>query len=192
MSESVSLNRAEQLIGKAEKVAASSEQLRSLDLMLPWRIDEVSLLFQEQTQLDQFVHHAQALGMEHFNSVTSDRMVCMDPGHDPAEDNPEAFDVRFEFFRWPDSLWRIEAMVVLDGYAPLHEQHLEKYGDGCVVHASFKCPDRTAYESLWGRAPEMQFFAEYQNSYGVFSYWVGGEYYFKPRVNLRDTEPVIR
>jgi hypothetical protein len=191
MSESVTPSRANAMIEGAERIAMASEKARSFDLMLPWRIDEVSLLFGEQRQLDQFTHQAVASGMSHFNSVKRDRMTRMDPGHDPVGVDPEAFDVRFEFFKWPDCEWRIEAMVVLDGTAPLHEQHLEKYGDGCVVHASFKCPDRQSYESVWSRS-EMEFFAEYRNSYGIFSYWVGGDYYFKPRVNLRDAEPVIR
>jgi hypothetical protein len=111
----------------------------------------------------------------------------------------QAFDVRFEFLRLPLTGsregfrdWRIEAMCVLDGNAPLHSQHIERFGDPCIVHASFKLDDEGEYAKAKAELSEFgfPFCAEYSNSYGRFSYWNAGRYYLKPRVNLRDPREV--
>lgn len=160
-----------------------------------YKIDEVSLLFRWPDELDRFVGGAVVAGAEHFNSVESDTMIRRGVS--------EGFIVRFEFLRMPEASWRIEAMLVIAGQAPLHQERLRRHGTGCVVHASFKCEDTDAYTRARARLARpparlvkpMRELAEYRNSYGVFSYWQT-EYgiqkeqpYFKPRVNLRDVAP---
>lgn len=152
--------------------------------------DEVSLLFSKPAELEDFKEWAVAQGLEHFNSVQRDQMV--------RQDKAQAFGVRFEFLRLPNRPWRIEAMCILEGCAPLHEEALRRSGEGCVVHLSYKCRDLQTYQehvrSLWdeGRIKK----AEYRNSYGMFSYWVptGSELrpFLKPRVNLRDSADPTR
>lgn len=153
-------------------------------IMLYHDIDEISLLFGSEQELEQFLALAEP-HVDHFNSVPRDRMW-----RDDGEEE-QWFDVRFEFLRIPTYMWRIEAMCVLDGSAPLHAQKLRDRGRGCVVHASYKLPDEATYyahksivKDVSGRTAD----AEYHNSYGRFSYWnvLGGRFYLKPRVNLRD------
>lgn len=169
-------------------VTAAKEQQRaqaetSLVLVSPYEVDEISVLFADPDRLQAFVEYCKEQGIEHFNRVDSDRMVRID--------GPGQFDVRFEFLRFPTLGWRIEAMCVLDGQAPLHEAHLDRLGDGCIVHASYKLPEVEAYRAhrryLSDKGAILA--GEYENSYGRFAYWGSGHNpYMKPRVNLRDVE----
>jgi len=147
------------------------------------RIDEVALLWANAAELDSFLVWAvEGGGMEHFNSVPADEMVRVD--------NKGLFMVRFEFLRMKGMPWRIEAMCVLDGEAPLHATHLDVMGNGCVVHASYKLACEEEYETSKDVLLEadLDMCAEYENSYGRFSYWRDFDslFYFKPRINLRD------
>src|SRR5678815_1115834 len=150
-------------------------------LILPYNIDEVSLLFRTEDRLMEFCQWAEVQGVERFNTAL-DRM--------DRQDAMENFQVHFEFMRLPGADWRIEAMCYGGGPAPLHEQQLKNRGDGCVMHASFKAEDEAAltkaHDNLLAAhlAPQ----ALYRNSYGAFSYW--GPWmgiWIKPRVNLRDS-----
>lgn len=179
------------LIMKAERAHRKAQQEISLSLLLDVTIDEVSLLFATQEQLDNFVKVATKLGMEHFNGV-SDTLDRLDDGG--------CFGVRFEFLRWPESDWRIEAMCIAGSVegtdlsiAPLHSAALDKAGSAPVlIHASFKLPTLDVYEAYRDRMDRMFAAvggrrAEYRNTYGQFSYFGGGtSWYYKPRVNLRD------
>lgn len=159
--------------------------------LFPWTtdtIDEVAVVFSTQSELNDFRTAAVAQGLENFNSVPMDTMV--------RQDEPGEFLVRFEFLRLPGIAdFRIEAMCVLGGVAPLHYRHLAQHGTGSVVHASFKPADYAGAKSLMADDYEMQ--AEYRNSYGVFSYWrthdenSQWEPYYKPRANLRDAQPLV-
>jgi hypothetical protein len=149
---------------------------------LPWTLDEVSILFKSQAELTGFTSFAPALGLEHFNSVR-DTMT--------REDDESQFDVRFEFFRVPGhNDYRIEAMCVVDGVAPLHEEMVNHD----MPHVSFKCEDPMHYNHVlsvlqsagWPRQ------AAYRNGYGQFTYVGAYPPYLKPRVNLRDrVSPII-
>ncbi len=154
-----------------------------VDSKVPCKVDEVALLWANAAELESFRQWAVTVaGMENFNSVAKDTML--------RHDRDQWFDVRFEFLRLPDTDWRIEAMCVLDGEAPLHQQHLDIMGNGCVVHVSYKLPELESYDVAKdflieaGCVPH----AEYQNTYGMFSYWLADEglFYYKQRVNLRD------
>lgn len=154
--------------------------------------DEVSLLFEDEAKLNEWVMWAKGQDYEHIGSIERDRL-SLRPRHQ------EAFDVRFEFIRYPELPWRIEAMCVLDGTAPLHETTLSKFGNGAVVHVSWKAApnkDTAGYErhrrSLESGGPNLEKFtpiAEYENSYGRFCYYGDPSIppFLKPRVNLRDT-----
>lgn len=151
-------------------------------------IDEAALLFQNESELGAFVAWAKGQGYEHFGSIERDAMLERHGGT-----RTHAFDVRFEFLRLEGFDFRIEAMCVLDGSAPLHEQALEKYGNGSVIHVSWRAApngDADGYHRH-RRIVEGSGFApllEYDNSYGRFCYYGedGVPPYFKPRVNLRD------
>jgi hypothetical protein len=132
--------------------------------------------------------------MEWFNRVERDLMQMeRENGDGPS------FQVRFEFFRPRmdlsdrEALWRVEAMAVLEGFAPLHRDPTCR-----VVHASYKCSDMADYEQELVRlvSAGMTPVAHYRNTYGRFSYFENPEFpwgaedrpiYLKPRVNLRDT-----
>lgn len=151
------------------------------DLLLPYKIDEVSLLWSTLAQLRDFASWANDNGADVFNAHVVDHMHRLD--------QPGDFDVSFEFLRVPPHPWRIEAMCAGNGHSPLHTRQLQQFSPGCVMHASFKCEDRDAYKAAGealagaGLAPA----AAYQNGYGLFSYWGPiGNVWVKPRVNLRD------
>lgn len=156
-------------------------------------IDEVSVLFRTAAELEAFLEWAvECKGLTHFNGVTDECRSRALPRGDA-----HRYTVRLEFLRLPGVDWRIEAMVILDGTAPLHSQHLNDHGSGCIIHASFKAKDLGFYlqyrdtleamDSLCGPIPLR---AEYENSYGRYAYYGDHQpetsWYIKPRVNLRD------
>jgi hypothetical protein len=154
-------------------------------------VDEVALLFSSSDELHRFIAYAvDVADADYFNSVPRDTMRRMD--------HPSTFEVQFAFLRLPERPWRIEAMTVLEGDAPLHRSALNMMGEGCVVHLSYKCADLDRYQhevrNLMNHEDRMM--AEYRNSYGMFSYWQTQRRtpslypLLKPRVNLRDTEIV--
>ena len=154
----------------------------------PTTIDEIAVCFASVKSLEEFLESAvQDGGYEHFNSVARDTMRRRDIVG-------EEFDVRFEFLRVPLALYRIEAMTVLGGDAPLHQQANALFGEACVVHLSYKMANLQDYQDeVCGKAASRyKKIAEYSNSYGMFSYWRQdsqvrlGLPYLKPRVNLRD------
>lgn len=146
--------------------------------------DEVALCFRHEHDLMKFVEHAVLRGMDNFNSVR-DTMV--------RQDARGQFDVHFEFLKFPNEEWRIEAMCITDGEAPLHASALAQNGDVCVIHLAYKCATLEDYQEetrrlMSGVATRR---AEYRNGYGLFSYWSPTGQpsvlpYVKPRVNLRD------
>jgi len=168
-----------------------------VELFVKGDIDEVAVLWDTEEALEAFVDWCKgANGADHFNSVPRDRMIRLGEETSPAMQLPrEEFNVRFEFLRLPGKDWRIEALCMLDGIAPLHSAALERFGPGCVVHASFKAKDREAYKRIKGELEHdegpfkaVPKAAEYMNSYGIFAYYGTGQVpYLKPRVNLRDT-----
>lgn len=178
------------LIRKTHRAHYISQSVCDLELLLPVDIDEISLLFRSDEDMEHFLHHVSMdRNVDHFNSVPIDAMH--------RQESDEAFDVRFEFLRIHGADWRIEAMCVLGGTAPLHEKALLDRGSGTVVHASYKCEDRNAYVKdveIGGRLGQHDGnqMATYINNYGMFSYWEFermGTTYLKPRVNLRDVSP---
>lgn len=155
-------------------------------------VDEVALLFHSSAALDAFLRDMPGTA-EVFNRVPCDIMR--------RQDMLGSFQVRFEFvrltaehtLRFPHSTepWRIEAMCVLEGDAPLHRQKIAMSEElPCVVHWSYKLPNLDAYQAAVRahRSAGDVMRAEYLNSYGMFSYFgSNGAPYMKPRVNLRDT-----
>lgn len=149
---------------------------------VPYSIDEYSVLFGNRVDLDVFVARGKTFGMERFN-YTDDLMRRTDV--------EETFEVHFDFLQLPAKSWRIEAMHVASGVAPLHATASQGIDNYCgVFHASYKLENLDAYNAelhrLYRAGYEPR--AQYQNSYGVFSYWKIEPHlpYFKPRANLRD------
>ena len=175
------------LIRRVEREQRRAQQCLSLDILMRGDVDEVSLLFASEEDLDQFVAEASAHGFDHFNSV-ADTLVRQDA------EEPQQFDVRFEFLKRPEDSWRIEAMAVTSDLAaaPLHSAALAEHGTPATIHASFKVKTRGEYEAVrdilaiqFGNSGGMR--GEYQNTYGRFAYFGSGAVpYLKPRVNLRD------
>lgn len=170
-------------------------------------IDEMSILLtNDELEAYKELAHGELVSpsrrtpyMKWFNSSID--TMQMETAEGEAGDLP-AFKVRFEFFRGQlDETehralpWRVEAMTVLDGMAPLHADP-----NGRVVHASYKLGSLRDYTNELGRL-EKEFglkpVAHYRNAYGRFSYWENGDFpwggsgsdkgiLLKPRVNLRD------
>ena len=200
----------QELLARAARAKINTDHRMNTELMVPCKIDEVSVLLGTPRQLDAFVEEAKAQGWEHFNSVPSDVMHLKREGIASGITAPSDVDlpdwislvgsgweflVRFEFLRLPGADWRIEAMCVLNGMAPLHLEHLltPGKGPGSVMHASYKPPglDGSDWASKYLEHKQMlarllDYKCEYDNSYGVFSYFQFGNWYLKPRVNTRD------
>lgn len=171
-------NKFPELLGRATSIQRHMDYEADVQLGLRVQVDEVAILFKDSAVLSDFVAWCVREGVDNFNSVERDTMR--------RQDTDGQFDVRFEFLRIPGMDWRIEAMCVLDGMAPLHDSQ----ADGSIIHASYKLEDAWAYANhqtkLNGGLIKRQ--AEYVNSYGRFSYWGPGAPYLKPRVNLRDVQ----
>jgi hypothetical protein len=192
---------------KAGRALNLSAYMNATELYLPGKPDEVSLLFATREELEDFRVWAIDKGLVNFARVESD--VCFLTKSDWREVvnselvtpmDTEAFVVRFEFLKFPGAEWRIEAMCVLGGTAPLHEAWLDMYGSGCVVHVSYKCASRADYDQHCATGPQASVWAEqpthrasYANGYGRFAYYQhdnfsgpGLDWLLKPRVNERD------
>lgn len=164
------------------------------ELFVPHIIDEISVCFKHAGMMDRFVDWAVNGGAEHFNAHVVDRMwriAILPPSPQDVDrvEVPEWFDVQYEFLHLPGhQTWRIEAMQVLSGMAPLHDAAMQGR-DAAIVHASFKVPTLEhmhVAEHQLARAG-LRSLAGYRNAYGVLSYWKGRhDVYVKPRVNLRD------
>lgn len=195
----------------ASRAMSLTSYLHTTELHLPGAPDEVSLLFASPEELEEFRLWAIGEGgMENFARVEWDFAVCIGADWwEPVVSETalpvrpvDSFAVRFEFLRVAGAPWRIEAMCILSGDAPLHTAWLEMYGSGCVVHVSYKLPSRDAYDQHTRRGPyasqwpdQPTFRAAYGNSYGRFAYYqhanledsmVGSSWFLKPRVNERD------
>lgn len=171
----------ERMLTECERTIKQARSLQS-----GYHVDEVALLFSDAAEMDSFYQWAIGVaGLENFFSVPRDAMVRTDA--------TGLFDVRFEFLRFPGTDWRIEAMAPLSGEYPLHSKHLRMFGNGCVVHVSWKLATEEAYVEETEDLMDNGFarMAAYENTYGVFSYWehLDTLYYWKPRVNLRDQLP---
>ena len=165
--------------------------------LLKVRIDEIAVVYHTVAQLEEGVRRFELAGTKEFNR-TRDEMHCTHSRIEGLEGT--SFDVQFVFLQKPGSVWRIEAMCVLGGDAPLHMEILRKSkGEPRVVHASWKhtseryynamklhMEDATLEPSIASDNPPFSMVAQYRNSYGVFSYWPKFGTYLKPRVNLRD------
>lgn len=149
---------------------------------IPAKVDEMAILFATQAELAEFVRTAQTQGVDRFNHVPSDLMLRMD--------TEQEFMVRFEFLRtMANAPWRVEAMTVLGGMAPLHAMALSRNeGQPCIIHASYKLPSLDEYERHKRLLGMENMRAEYTNSYGRFAYFDVAPHmpFIKPRVNMRD------
>lgn len=134
-------------------------------------IDEAALVFSTEQALESFTLWAINQGYEHIGFVKRDGMNIRTLDHGVAS---HAFDVRFEFLKLDGFDFRIEAMCVLDGTAPLHEAALAKQGEGAVIHLSWRgAPNgdadgyhrhRRILEAKGGHGA-LEPLAEYGNSY---------------------------
>lgn len=165
--------------------AAVTAAQESPDFPIPYVIDEYSILFAQRADQDAFSFNARTHGMERFN-FTDDYMSRMDDASDVG------FGVHFDFLSVPAKPWRIEAMsITVPACAPLHHEAMHGNPQYIgVFHASYKMPSAVAYEEELERLSRLglEMAAQYQNTYGKFSYWEVEPHlpWFKPRCNLRD------
>ncbi len=178
------------------KAQAVVDQYLSPNLSQVLVIDEMSLLFSSRDEIEKFTEWANQ-NVPSIGEVPKSTLYSLT--------GPGEFDVNFRFFQTPfwtgarsglvgfvGTRWRIEAMQILDGRAPLHEHYLKNFDSPCAMHASFKVP--TVYEyrkvqAVLDACTSEGMEAEYRNEYGMFCYYsLGGDGvpYIKPRVNLRD------
>lgn len=171
------------------RVNAASMMIGRMRGLFPDKpFDEVSLLFGIREEFLRFCDEANERGL-HFNGVVE---------HQQQIGGEEKFTTNFEFiWPYPDADWRIEAMFVASGDAPLHRRFLtDSYSDVAVVHVSWK---EQGPEEYFASRIEMEYnmgmelAREYRNGYGRFAYYpvVGPEHgrlltYIKPRINERD------
>lgn len=150
-------------------------------------IDEISFLFTDILMFEDYIGTAKQEGLWMGEAQERQERLW------PKGSDEEIYGTDYQFVQVAERL-RIEAMYVTDGLAPLHTKHAEKFDDGegvCLVHASFKTIGPDAYQEAakhLNDSSRLVIRREYQNGYGLFSYWAGVEGLFvKPRVNLRDS-----
>lgn len=144
-------------------------------------IDEMSLLFRNQDQLEAVREEAVKIGWEQFNE-TAEILTCTSQD---AQQFGRSTTVWFSFWRKKGVPYRIEAMTYTPGLGglPLHDHALlVSGGEPVIIHASFKPADYDTFIHSQPGEPTL----EYRNDYGKFSYWGRQATYLKPRVNLRD------
>jgi hypothetical protein len=165
-------------------------------LFLKAHLSEIAVIFPNEEDLYTFVTAREKEGMQTFNGQR-DLMRCQ-AGKADIQDT--SFNVLFEFLNMPGDDWRIEAMCVTSGFAPLHRDQLGRISGlasnkPATMHVSWKHETIDEYEHFKAimrgdnqleLVTPLELSAEYVNSYGVFSYWRYGDLYLKPRVNLRD------
>lgn len=153
-------------------------------------IDEVAVYFDRTWELDAFLNEAPEYGWiaNSGESVSHDEMYQLFGNSSRGVRNAggHAFDVRFEFLHKEGVPYRIEAMHVIDGWAPLHR----RMESSDIAHVSGKVTagNSTAYAALKCAlgSSGLPMMAEYRNSYGLFSYFGERAPHFKPRCNMRD------
>lgn len=144
-------------------------------------VDEMSLLFHNQDELEETRQRSAEYGWEEFNCQAEVLTVTTEGSPWFGKSTP----VWFSFWRHPDVTYRIEAMSYTPGLGglPLHDHALlTSGGEPVIIHASFKPKDYDVFIKTQPGRPVLA----YRNDYGQFSYWGRQATYLKPRVNLRD------
>lgn len=188
--------RFEGMVAEAARAQRKAQYELDAEFFIKAKVDEISIWFDSDWLLDEFLVWAGYGRLEHFDTVESDAVYQTYGASElgiPHHSKP--FLVRYEFLRVPGADWRIEAMTIRSGSSAIHDR-LET---GDLVHASWKLPDMVEFlhatdvlgdgcEGVFQAIPNL---AVYRNSYGMFSYFgePGKLPYFKPRVNLRDIQP---
>lgn len=170
------------------KWSAADQQIRGL-LGADGVVDEMALFFPTKDLMFVFISKA----------VQRD-WVLFNQDDDVVETTPiqSSYDVEYWFLQHPDLPYRLELMLVLDGYSPYHgmlRQACEQLSMPAVLaHASFKTQSEEAYANAVRalRSAGYEVAQHCTSSYGRFSYFIGDPnedlVALKPRINLRDSE----
>ena len=171
------------LLRRAMRVGNKAESELALTWGLSVDVDEVAILFNNESQLQQFSNdiHRQ-YGWHIFNVVESGLVneVGLRGSH-----QQDSYEATYVFVSHLLVLGiRLELMLVRSGQASLHDD----VSDPRIMHASWKTPSLEAYESHMRTLDDqlVPIAKEYVSDYGRFSYWGHEAPYLKPRVNLRD------
>jgi len=169
-------------------------------------IDELALMFFERDHLFNWITAAvQEPGVRLFNHSA-----------DTVHTQPfrTHYQVEYWFLASLDRGYRLELMLLGDGFSPLHH-HMQhdlshevevdegvyetQYNAPVAVHVSSKTDGPANYANVCGDLADMdelEYLQFCRSDYGHFSYWRVnplwtsdlGPVYFKPRVNLRDSK----
>jgi hypothetical protein len=164
----------------------ADEEVRGL-LGPSYPVDEMALYFTKREELFVFLEVAVKRGWCVFNCAEDS--VSTSP-------IPAEYGVEYWFLRKDGVPYRLECMVVLDGFSPYHgalgEMCALRNMSCALAHASFKVPDERMYGAamLALRNGEFELMQRCSSTYGKFSYYSDAERKdfppLKPRVNMRD------
>jgi hypothetical protein len=169
-------------------------------------IDEFALMFFERDHLFNWISAA----------VKEPDVRLFNYANDTVHTQPfrTHYRVEYWFLTHPDRPYRLELMLKGDGFSPLHDHmanevtqvievdegvYEQQYDAPAGVHVSAKLDGPANYASVCGDLADMdelEYLQFCRSDYGHFSYWRVnplwtsdlGPVYFKPRVNLRDSE----
>lgn len=157
-----------------------------------YNIDEMALIFFEEEALHTFIGSAvKRNGYKLFNHAD-----------DKVFTSPIRSDYHVKYWFLETGLgYRLELMYIDSGFSPLHypaQLAINEMGTvlPLTMHASFKVPDEEHYGVVVNalqRDLEAELVQKCISEYGRFSYFLPperdkqlGQFYIKPRVNLRD------
>lgn len=170
------------------KWVEANEEVRAL-FDGKYQVDEVALCFPDREVLAVFLSLAVQRGWVLFNYAEDSVRSRPIPG---------AYEVEYWFMSSQERQYRLELMVVSEGFSPFHASILEAASHVnaplSLAHASFKVPDEEALAAVGIRLRKSDFEAAQhcESTYGRFSYYMAPQAralaVLKPRVNLRDNE----
>jgi hypothetical protein len=193
----MSLDIKDDLVYIKDNWANSQESLRGL--LGSAEIDEMAVYFAHEVHLLRWMSLCVREGWQLFNTDT-DRVQV--------QPIPADYAVQYWFLRKEGEPYRLELMMVQDGFSPYHnwlewcasqERGRRRPIPTMLAHASFKC----ATEAEYGTAVHLLRSHDYNpmqlclSNYGRFSYWregVGagkGMPPLKPRLNTRDVPSLL-
>lgn len=150
-------------------------------------VDEMALYFPERELLTVFLTGAVRRGWTMFNYAEDNVVTRPISG---------AYEVEYWFLRSPDFSYRLELMVLGEGFSPyhgsLHYGCKQMNAPISLAHASFKVPGEPEYAAVGValRNAGLELAQHCESSYGRFSYYVAeyerGLPALKPRMNTRD------
>lgn len=148
------------------------------------RVDEIAYLVRSEIDSVAFLNYLRDLGWEWKNRARDTVFTF------PIR---SSYEIRYDFLENPLFDFRLEIMLVTNGFSPLHSALPARHWQ--PVHASYKVDSEISYAITRIHLEGEGYFLAQQcdSTYGRFSYWTPVNSpmlsvpYLKPRVNLRDS-----